>query len=116
MMIKPAFFLSLGVATVGISLFSVLFSPIVKAAPAKFSLTNNTDVVITEIEVETIAGDDWGTLKEGRLVPGDTVELTINDGRTDCTYNFRVYYQDDGTKYRDYPHVNVCNNPHWSVP
>ena len=86
------------------------------AGPAHFSLTNNSDVVITKLEVETVAGDVWWTVEEGRLNPGETAPLVIDDGRTDCTYNFRVHYSDDGPKYRDYYGVNVCNNPAFSVP
>ena len=98
-----------------VSLSSVLCTA-AHAEPATFSLTNNTDVVITRLDVETIAGDDWGTLEEGRLNPGETVQMTIDDRRTDCSYHFRVYYEDGGTKFRDYDHVNVCDNPAWSVP
>lgn len=86
------------------------------ATPANFSLTNNTDVIIIKLAYETKDGDEWGTTHEGRLFPGDTVDLTIDDGRRDCTYHFRVYYEDDGIKYRDYTNVNICDNPSFSVP
>ena len=101
--------------TVCLFFLSGLFS-FVNAEPAVFTLTNNTDVVIIRLDVETVRGDEWWTLEEGRFLPGQSVEITINDGRADCNYHFRVYYEDDGIKYRDYYDVNVCNNPHWTLP
>jgi hypothetical protein len=91
-------------------------APVAIAEPATFWLTNNTDVVITRLDVETIRGDDWGTIAQGSFEPGETVEVFINDARADCSYHFRVYYQDDGIKMRDYYNVNVCDQPYWSLP
>jgi hypothetical protein len=96
---------------------TLVFTAIANATPAKFTLTNKTDVVITRLDVETIKGDDWATLETGTFKPGDTVKITIDDNRPDCNYHFRVYYLDDGKSYyKDYENVNVCNNPHWTLP
>ena len=115
---KPSSFFSLGITTVGMGLLALVNASVVNAGTIKrFSLKNNTDVVIVEVEAATLSGNDWGTIKEGRLVPGDTAELTFDDDREDCSYNFRVYYMDDGKKYyKDYANVSVCNNAQWSVP
>ncbi len=94
---------------------SLAITPITRAEPATFWLTNNTDVVMTRLDVKTIRAD-WRTIAQGNVEPGETVEASVNDGRTDCSYHFRVYYEDDGIRYRDYYDVNVCDQPHWSLP
>lgn len=95
---------------------TIALAGIASANPAHFTLTNNTDVVITKLETETVDGSAWWTVEEGRLNPGETAPLVIDDGRPDCVYNFRVHYIDGGPKFRDYMKVNVCDNPAFSVP
>jgi hypothetical protein len=72
-------------------------------------------VVTTRLDGETIAGNAWWTLEQGKQRPGETVNLAINDGRSDCSYHFRDYYQDDGARFRDQYNINGCENPAWSV-
>lgn len=78
------------------------------AEDLKFTLTNNSSWVVTEFYTSPVDVDDWeeDVLGTDVLNPGDASEITIADGRTQCTYDFKFILK-DGTEHTA-DAVNIC--------
>ena len=88
-----------------------LVSPVItfaQSAPV-FDLSNNTSVTLTELYISPTFADDWeeDILGTKVLSAGSTIEVTIDDGRETCIYDFLGIFA-DGDKVEDYD-VNVCD-------
>lgn len=61
-----------------------------------FKMTNGSDQVITHFYASPPTTSDWedDILGVGVLSPGESVNITINDSREDCFYDFRAVYED----------------------
>ncbi|MBW4682354.1 MAG: hypothetical protein KME19_19880 [Microcoleus vaginatus WJT46-NPBG5] len=81
-----------------------------------FTLTNGTERVLTEFYASPPSTQDWeeDILGVDTLAPGASVEITIDDGREDCNYDFkgRLGPSEDGTVGEGeliQSAVNVCD-------
>lgn len=81
-----------------------------------FTLTNSTSRVLEEFYASPPSTSDWeeDILGVDVLNPGDSTEITIDDGREDCKYDFRGVLgpSDDGSVGRGaliQSGVSVCD-------
>jgi hypothetical protein len=67
-----------------------------------FKLINGTDKVMTEFYASPPTKSDWedDILDNTVLNPGESINITIDDGREDCDYDFRALFK-DGTESVD---------------
>lgn len=71
-----------------------------------FSIVNNSSATIDSILYGQSSSDEWSdNILDYQVEPGDTVEITIDDGLEDCMYDF-YYTFDDGSDYVE--RVNMC--------
>jgi hypothetical protein len=71
-----------------------------------FSIANNSSATIDSILYGQSSSDEWSdNILDYQVEPGDTVEITINDGLEDCEYDF-YYTFDDGSDYVE--RVDMC--------
>lgn len=85
---KPVAGLLTTVLTIGS--FNVL-SAQANNGPVTFTLVNSTNRVLEAFYASPPSTDDWEEDILGRdvLAPGESVKITINDGRSDCLYDFK---------------------------
>lgn len=62
-----------------------------------FTLVNGTDYVIVEFYAAPPGAKTWeeDILGVDVLEPGDSVEITIDDSREDCDYDFLAIFEDE---------------------
>jgi hypothetical protein len=74
-----------------------------------FILTNGTEETIAEFYASPPSSDSWedDILGVDVLESGDSVTITINDGREDCDYDFKAVFEDGSTL--DNRGVTVCD-------
>ena len=71
-----------------------------------FSILNSSDATIDSILYGQSSSDEWSdNILDYQVEPGDTVEITIDDGLEDCMYDF-YYIFDDGS---DCVEVDCCH-------
>ncbi len=71
-----------------------------------FSIHNNSDKTVESILYGQSSSDTWSdNILDYQVEPGDTVEITVDDGLEDCMYDF-YYTFDDGTDYVE--RVDMC--------
>ncbi|MBD2039178.1 hypothetical protein [Microcoleus sp. FACHB-672] len=87
----------LALPLVALSIQSVL----AETEAVTFTLTNNSTRVLEAFYASPPSTDDWeeDILGVDVLAPGESVKITINDGREDCKYDFkgRLGPSEDGT-------------------
>jgi hypothetical protein len=84
----------------------VASSAVAQTASVSFSIENNSDKTIESILYGQSSSDEWSdNILDYQVEPGDTVEITIDDGLEDCMYDF-YYSFDDGTDYVE--RVDMC--------
>lgn len=80
---------------------SFLYPALAETESATFTLENNTDRPLLEFYASPPSSDDWedDILGTDILLPGQSVEITIDDGREDCLYDFKGVLgpSDDGS-------------------
>ena len=76
---------------------------------ATFTLVNGTSAVIDEFFASPPSTESWENdiLGQDTLAPGESVTITINDGREDCSYDFRAVFEDGTDLVHDA--VSICN-------
>jgi hypothetical protein len=91
------------------ALLVLLVAPFAVAEPVTFTLTNGTDEVIMEFYASPPGVEEWeeDILGEDVLEPGESVEITIADGRDDCEYDFLAVFEDESELEHD--SVAVCD-------
>ncbi|MBX9615741.1 MAG: hypothetical protein Q8S03_10035 [Brevundimonas sp.] len=71
-----------------------------------FSIENNSSATIDSILYGQSSSDEWSdNILDYQVEPGDSVEITIDDGLEDCMYDF-YYTFDDGSDYVE--RVDMC--------
>jgi hypothetical protein len=62
-----------------------------------FTLKNGSNSVLNNFYTSPVGVDDWEDDVFGRqaLAPGESMEITIADGRTVCKYDMRFEFQGD---------------------
>jgi len=90
------------------ALLALLLAPLAWAEPVTFTLTNGTDEVITEFYAAPPGVDEWeeDILGEDVLAPGESVSITIADGREDCVYDFLAVFEDESELEHD--GISIC--------
>jgi len=80
-------FLSM-MSAIALAGFSV---PMVLAEPVTFTLVNDTSRDLLHFYASPPSTNDWeeDILGSGVLPAGSSVQVTINDGRTDCDYDIK---------------------------
>jgi hypothetical protein len=85
---------------------AVASSAVAQTEAVSFSIVNNSDATIDSILYGQSSSDEWSdNILDYQVEPGDTVEITIDDGLEDCMYDF-YYTFDDGSDYVE--RVNMC--------
>lgn len=94
---------------VPIAMLALLLAPFAWAEPVTFVLTNGMDEAIMEFYASPPGVEDWeeDILGDEVLEPGESVEITIDDGREDCDYDFLAVFEDDSELMHD--SVAVCD-------
>ena len=71
-------------------------------------VTNDTSYTIREFYASNVGASSWqeDILGNDVLVPGDSINVNIDDASGYCKYDFRAVF-DDGTEATK-PAVNVC--------
>jgi hypothetical protein len=71
-----------------------------------FSIENNSSATIDSIFYGQSSSSDWSdNILDYQVEPGESVEITIDDGLEDCMYDF-YYTFDDGSDYVE--RVDMC--------
>ena len=78
-------------AAITLSTLSLFASAPAQAEAVSFTLVNGTSRTLEEFYASPPSTDDWEAdiLGVDVLPPGESVEITINDGREDCQYDFK---------------------------
>lgn len=68
----------------------------VKAEDLTFSLKNGTGSVLTNFYTSPVGVNDWEDDVFGQQVlnPGESMDITIGDGRTVCKYDMRFEFEE----------------------
>jgi len=84
------------------------------AEPVVFTLENNTGAVMDQFYASPPSSNEWeeDILGQDVLNPGESVEITIDDGREDCEYDFRAVFQDGSAMEHDA--VHICDGETYS--
>ncbi|MEO5323634.1 hypothetical protein PV773_09940 [Mesorhizobium sp. CC13] len=75
-----------------------------------FTLTNGTSSALTEFYVSPVGVRDWeeNILDVDMLAPGDSIEITIADGRSVCDYDMRFEFDADSDLDTTEDTQNLC--------
>ncbi|PSJ57882.1 hypothetical protein [Pseudaminobacter soli (ex Li et al. 2025)] len=97
--------------------FALAASAIVLAAsvPAKaedlvFSLKNGTSSVLTRFYTSPVGVNEWEDDVFGRdvLNPGESIEITIADGRSVCSYDMKFEFEEGSSLDTTTDTQNLC--------
>lgn len=115
---KPSLLSSAVIAAL-VALPSVILDPLMPEAQAQngsvtFTLVNKTGRVLREFYASPPSTDDWeeDILGQDVLNPGESTEITIDDGREDCLYDFKGVFEAGngvGAGSLIQSKVNVCD-------
>ena len=75
------------------------FSLVAQAEDLTFTLTNNTETTLTRFYSSPIGTAEWeeDVFGDDVLEPGESMKITIGDGRTVCKYDMRFEFEDEST-------------------
>jgi hypothetical protein len=64
--------------------------------PISFTLTNETEYTLTHLYISLPSTDQWeeDIFGDDVLAPGDTFEISIDDGLDECVYDIRADFED----------------------
>ncbi len=67
-----------------------------KAEDLTFTLKNGTNSVLTRFYTSPVGVNEWedDVFGEQVLEPGESIEITIGDGRTVCRYDMRFEFEE----------------------
>lgn len=103
----------LAVATIAI--LTLLLAPLAQASDAvTFTLINGTDYTIVEFYASPPSSSDWeeDILGVDVLEPGEMVEITIDDWREDCLYDFLAVFDDDSEL--EHNEISICDGEQYT--
>lgn len=89
---------------------AILTTTAAQAEDLVFTLTNGTSSVLTRFYTSPVGVDDWEEDVFGRdvLGPGESVQLTIADGRTVCEYDMRFEFEENSDLDTTEDTQNLC--------
>lgn len=75
-----------------------------------FTLKNGTGSVLTRFYTSPVGVDKWeeDVFGDQVLNPGETIEITIADGRTVCEYDMRFEFSEDSDLDTTTDSQNLC--------
>ncbi|NKN36635.1 DUF3108 domain-containing protein [Agrobacterium sp. a22-2] len=90
---------------------------IAQAEDLVFTLKNNTKSTLTHFYTSPVGVDDWEGDVFGSQVlePGETIELTIADGRTVCEYDMRMEFEGSATLDTTEDTQNLCEMGSYTI-
>lgn len=76
---------------------SLAFTASARAEDLIFMLTNTTNSTLERFYTSPVGVDDWeeDVFGDDVLEPGESVRITIRDGRTVCEYDMRFEFTED---------------------
>ena len=79
-----------------------------------FTLTNGTGYTIMEFYAAPPSSGDWESdiLGVDVLEPGESVEITIDDSREDCDYDFLAVFEDESEL--EHNEISVCDGEEYT--
>ncbi|MBS3650921.1 hypothetical protein KEU06_20110 [Pseudaminobacter sp. 19-2017] len=89
---------------------AILSSVPAHAEDLVFTLTNGTDSVLTRFHSSPTGVNNWedDILGQDVLNPGESVEITIADGRAVCEYDMRFEFTEDSDLDTTTDTQNLC--------
>ena len=97
----------------GLVLMALAFAAAASADPVTFTLVNGAEDDLMEFYASPPGVQSWeeDILGEDILEPGDSVEITIADGREDCDYDFLAVFETyDGEEYElEHEGIEICD-------
>ncbi len=96
-------------------LAAVTFSAGVHAEDLEFTLQNRSSYDVIEFYASPVDVGDWedDILGEDILSAGDAVQITIGDGRSQCSYDLRFVFEDGDVVER--PGVDLCSTGSYTL-
>ncbi|KQS72978.1 hypothetical protein ASG39_04460 [Rhizobium sp. Leaf371] len=102
----------------GALLVSVTFlSNPAQAEDLVFTLKNGTQSVLTRFYTSPVGVSDWegDVFGEQVLSPGETIELTIADGRDVCDYDLRFEFEEGSDLATTEDKQNLCEMGSYTI-
>ncbi|WP_157072363.1 hypothetical protein [Brevundimonas bacteroides] len=64
--------------------------------PINFTLTNDTEYTLTHLYISLPSTDEWeeDIFGDDVLAPGETFNISIDDGLDECVYDIRADFED----------------------
>lgn len=97
----------------GLALIAGLVAASASAEPVTFTLVNGAEDTLMEFYASPPDVGEWeeDILGEDVLEPGESVSITIADGRDDCDYDFLAVFETyDGEEYElEHTGVEICD-------
>ena len=83
----------------GACVMALSLSAAAQAEDLTFTLKNNTGTTLTRFYSSPTGTNNWeeDVFGEQVLAPGESMDITIADGRTVCDYDMRFEFEDDTT-------------------
>ena len=82
-----------------------------------FTLTNHTDATIVRFYTSPTGVNNWeeDVLGDDVLGPGESVDITIADGRTVCDYDMRFEFDEDDNLKPAEDTANLCETGSYTL-
>jgi len=98
-------------------LAAVLFSSTAQAEDLVFTLTNGTNSVLTHFYTSPVGVESWegDVFGDQVLEPGESIQLTIADGRTQCEYDMRFEFAESSDLDTTEDTQNLCEMGSYTI-
>jgi len=95
----------------------VMSAGLAQAEDLVFTLKNSTSAVLTHFFTSPVGVDSWegDVFGEQVLNPGETIELTIADGRSVCDYDMRFEFDPDSDLDTTTDTQNLCELGEYTI-
>ncbi|CZT35210.1 hypothetical protein [Rhizobium sp. 9140] len=106
------------ITTTGAIIISAIFmSGAAQAEDLVFTLKNSTTSVLTRFYTSPVGVSDWegDVFGEQVLNPGETIELTIADGRDVCNYDMRFEFEEGSDLATTEDKQNLCEMGSYTI-
>ena len=96
---------------------AILMSGTAQADDLVFTLKNGTKSVLTRFYTSPVGVSDWegDVFGEQVLNPGETIELTIADGRDVCNYDMRFEFEESSNLATTEDKQNLCEMGSYTI-
>jgi hypothetical protein len=111
----PAVVLSIGLLVAGLMTLVMVPTSTAQGTDAvTFTLINGTDATIMEFYAAPPSSQEWeeDILGEDVLEPGESVNITIDDWREDCHYDFLAVFEDESELMHE--NISICGGEEYT--